>query len=130
MEVDATLRAAGFDDIRAPHANVFPFVPSHGIQASRLARLARVRKQTMTQTLDEMERVGYVQRRPDPDDGRGRLVFLTPRGKAVQAIGAEAASQVEQRWAALTSREEIDALRGSLERVLDGLRQADEDRDR
>jgi DNA-binding MarR family transcriptional regulator len=84
----------------------------------------------MTQTLDEMERAGYVQRRPDPDDGRGRLVFLTPRGEAVQAIGAKAVSQVERRWAGLTGRDEIDALRGSLERVLDGLRQADEDRDR
>ena len=61
MEVDATLRAAGFDDIRAAHANIFPFVPPEGIQVSRLARLARVRKQTMLQTVEELERAGTDQ---------------------------------------------------------------------
>src|SRR5207302_1503708 len=122
MEVDATLRAAGFDDIRAAHANIFPFVPPEGIQVSRLARLARVRKQTMLQTVEELERAGYVVRRADPRDRRGRLVVLTPRGTAVQAIGAKAARRVEERWAELTGVEEIEALRASLEHLLNRLR--------
>ncbi|HZU16323.1 MAG TPA: MarR family winged helix-turn-helix transcriptional regulator [Candidatus Dormibacteraeota bacterium] len=121
MEVDAALRAAGFDDIRAPHANVFPFVPPEGIRASHLARLARVRRQTMQQTVEELERAGYVERRPDPRDRRSRLVFLTPRGRAVQEIGARAAGQVEERWARLTSREHIEELRQALERLLEKL---------
>src|SRR5258707_2116392 len=83
-DVDAALRAAGFVDIRAPHANVFPFVPAEGIQLSRLARLAQVRKQTMVQTVDALERAGYVERRPDPYDRRRRLVFVTPPGEALQ----------------------------------------------
>jgi DNA-binding MarR family transcriptional regulator len=121
MEVDATLRAAGFDDIRAPHANVFPFVPPEGIQATRLARLARVRKQTMQQTVDELERAGYVERRPAPHDRRGRLIFLTPRGRAVQQLGAGAAGRVEERWAELTSPETIETLRESLAHLLEKL---------
>jgi DNA-binding MarR family transcriptional regulator len=79
-EVDGALRAAGFDDIRPPHANVFPFVPPEGIQVSELAKRARVRKQTMAQAVDELERAGYIERRPDPKDRRGQLVLLTKRG--------------------------------------------------
>ena len=63
-----------------PHANVFPFVPPEGITVSELAELARVRKQTMAQAVEQLERMGYVERRPNPRDRRSRLVFLTERG--------------------------------------------------
>jgi DNA-binding MarR family transcriptional regulator len=120
--VDAALRAAGFGDIRPPHANVFPFVPPEGIQVSELAQLARVRKQTMAQAVEQLERAGYVERRPDPRDRRARLVFLTPRGEAVRPVTVAAGHRVEQRWAELTSPEEIEALRASLQRLLTSLR--------
>ena len=64
--IEAALDEAGFDDIRPPHANVFTFVPPEGIQVSELTRLAHVRKQTMAQAVEELERLGYVERRPDP----------------------------------------------------------------
>lgn len=120
-DVDAHLSAAGFDDIRAPQANVFAFVPPEGMQVTRLARLARVRKQTMVQTVAELERAGYVVRRPDPGDRRGRLVFLTERGAAVSRLGVDAGRHVEERWAELISEEDVEALRSSLERLLDRL---------
>jgi DNA-binding MarR family transcriptional regulator len=118
VDVDAALRAAGFGDIRAAHANVFPFVPPEGIQPSRLARLARVRKQTMMQTLEELERGGYIERRADPEDGRARLVFLTRRGDEVRALAVEASHQVTRRWSALTSPEQIQELTRSLAHLL------------
>ena len=36
----------------------------------------------LTATLRRLEADGHVERRPDPDDGRGRLVALTDRGRA------------------------------------------------
>jgi len=119
--VEAALDEAGFGDIRPPHANVFTFVPAEGIQVSELTKLARVRKQTMTQAVEELEQLGYVERRPDPGDRRGRLVFLTARGKGVRPIAVAAGRQVDRRWAELTSAAEIDALRGALQSLLDRL---------
>jgi DNA-binding MarR family transcriptional regulator len=118
QSMEAALRAAGFGDIRPPHANVFAFVPSGGMQVSELAQLSGVRKQTMAQVVEQLERMGYVERRPDPADRRGRLVFLTERGQAVRPVGAATGRRVEQQWAQLTSPETIQALRGSLERLL------------
>lgn len=117
-DMDEALRAAGFDDIRPPHANVFPFVPLEGIQVGELARLARVRKQTMAQAVAGLERAGYVERRPDPSDRRARLVFLTERGQAVPRVALETAPRVEARWAELIGADELETLRELLERLL------------
>jgi DNA-binding MarR family transcriptional regulator len=122
QEIEAALREAGFDDIRPAAANVFAFVPAEGITVSGLAELAGVRKQTMAQAVDQLERTGYVERRPNPRDRRSRLVFLTERGAAVPPVTHAAAARVEQRWAELTSPQELEALRGSLLRLLTELR--------
>jgi DNA-binding MarR family transcriptional regulator len=117
-DIHAALRETGFADIRPTHANVFPFVPPEGITVSDLAKLARVRKQTMAEAVEQLERLGYVERRPNPHDRRSRLVFLTARGQAVRPITHAAAARVEGRWAELTSPEELEALRASLLHLL------------
>jgi DNA-binding MarR family transcriptional regulator len=121
-DIDAALREAGFDDIHPSAANVFPFVPPDGITVSELAELARVRKQTMAQAVDQLERTGYVERRPNPRDRRSRLVCLTARGMSVPPVTHAAAERVEQQWAQLTSKQELEALRAGLLRLLTDLR--------
>jgi DNA-binding MarR family transcriptional regulator len=120
--VDAALDDAGFGDIRPPHANVFTFVPPEGIKVSELTQLARVRKQTMAQAVEELEQLGYVERRPDPSDRRARLVFLTSRGESVRPVAIAAGRRVDARWAELTSPQEIASLRRSLQAILTQLR--------
>lgn len=118
LAVDTRLAEEGFDDIKPHYANIFTFVPPEGIQVSQLTELAHVRKQSMTQTVEELEKLGYVERRPDPSDKRGKLVFLTERGMKVSPIARAAGRLVDQRWAELTSPEEIEALRRALRSVL------------
>jgi DNA-binding MarR family transcriptional regulator len=122
QEIESALREAGFDDIRPAAANVFPFVSPDGITVSDLADLAQVRKQTMAQAVEQLERTGYVERRPNPHDRRSRLVFLTQRGASVRPVTHAAAERVEHRWAELTSPGELEALRASLRRLLTELR--------
>ena len=122
QDIHAALQEAGFGDIRPTHANVFPFVPADGITVSELAELARVRKQTMAQAVDQLERMGYVERRANPRDRRSRLVFRTERGAAVKPVTHATATRVEERWAELSSPEELEALRASLLHLLTELR--------
>jgi DNA-binding MarR family transcriptional regulator len=121
-DIHAALVQAGFGDIRPNHANVFPFVPPEGITVAELARLARVRKQTMAEAVQQLERMGYVERGPNPGDRRSRLVFLTERGAAVKPVTHATAARVEEQWAQLTSPAELEALRASLLRLLAELR--------
>src|SRR6201999_2720818 len=118
QDIDAALGEAGFGDIRPGAANVFPFVPPDGITVSRLAELARVRKQSMAQAVDQLERTGYVERRPNPDDHRSQLVVLTARGASVPVVTHAAADRVEQRCAELVSPAYLKSLRAALQRLL------------
>jgi DNA-binding MarR family transcriptional regulator len=122
QDIEAALREAGFGDIRPAHANVFPFVPPEGISVSELADLARVRKQTMAEAVEQLERMGYVGRRPNPGDRRSRLVFLTERGASVKPVTHTTAARVEEQWAELTSPQELEAMRASLLRLLTELK--------
>jgi DNA-binding MarR family transcriptional regulator len=122
QDIDTALREAGFGDIRPAHANVVPFVPPEGITVSGLAELARMRKQSMAEAVEQLERMGYVERRANPQDRRSRLVFLTERGEAVRPVTHTTAAQVEKRWADLTSTEELEELRARLLRLLTELR--------
>jgi DNA-binding MarR family transcriptional regulator len=122
QEIEDALREAGFGDVRPAAANVFPFVPPEGITVSGLAGLAGVRKQTMAEAVAQLERTGYVERRPNPRDGRSQLVLLTERGAAVPLVTHAVAARVEERWAELTSRDEVEALRASLIRLLTELK--------
>jgi len=49
---------------------------------AEIARRARVEVQTMSRTVERLEREGHVERAPDPTDRRSRLVARTPAGAA------------------------------------------------
>jgi DNA-binding MarR family transcriptional regulator len=48
--------------------------------------------------LRELERLGYVERHPDPTDGRARIIQLTARGHALDTAVWTAGRKVEQSW--------------------------------
>lgn len=59
-----------------------------------LARAFQVPKPSMTHTLAGLERHGFVELRPNPDDGRSKQVWITPAGRAfrdraIAAIGPD-----------------------------------------
>jgi DNA-binding MarR family transcriptional regulator len=121
LDVDIALREAGFE-ISPAHSNVFVFVPPGGISVSDLARLMQLRKQSMAEAVEHLERAGYVERRPNPADRRSQLVFLTARGQRIGPTAVRAGRAVERAWAERTSDAEIEALRKALTRLLTALR--------
>ena len=56
-------------------------------------------KQALNYLLGELERLGYLERRPDPEDGRSKRVALTRRGASVVPVIRAAVIGVEQEWA-------------------------------
>lgn len=119
--VDEALAEAGFGDVRAAHASVFTFVPPEGMPVSELTLRAHVRKQSMAQTVDELEKLGYVERRPSPTDKRSRLVFLTARGKKIRPLAMAAGSRIEAQWAGSIGEGELDAIKRALGGLLAGV---------
>ncbi len=125
QEIGAALRDAGFDDLGPGNAKVLPFVPHEGITIGELATVAGVRKQTMAESVEHLERAGYLERRPNPHDARSRLLFLTERGEAVRPVAADIGALVERRWAKATSAKDVEDIRDRLRRLLIAVLPAD-----
>jgi DNA-binding MarR family transcriptional regulator len=68
-------------------------------------------------TLDELQQKGYIERRPDPDDRRVRLLDITPSGHDVKSAVQADIQRGEERWLSeLTTQERVAFLR-ALERM-------------
>ena len=68
------MAAVGFDDITLAQARVFQRIDRDGSRVTDLAEAAQLTKQTVGFLVEQLERAGYVERAPDPRDGRARLV--------------------------------------------------------
>ena len=105
------LHERGFGDFDAAYLNVFQYPGPQGARHSELATRLRISKQALNYLRGELERLGHLERRPDPDDLRSKRVALTSRGiAAVDAIRA-AVADVESAWAERLGPERFAALR-------------------
>jgi DNA-binding MarR family transcriptional regulator len=88
-ELHRRLAERGHPDVRPAHGYAFQAIGASGATAGELGVRLGVTKQAAGQMVDELVRLGYVTREADPDDGRRRLVQLTPRG--IDCLRASAA---------------------------------------
>ena len=75
----------------------------------------------MAELVDDLERLDYVERRPDPSDGRAKLVCLTERGWDAMREGRRQIGQIEAEWAATMGVHRFNSLASDLQLLLDGL---------
>jgi DNA-binding MarR family transcriptional regulator len=104
-EIQRRLAAAGFDDVRFNDGVVNQHLVAGPLTIGALAERLGVSQQAASKSVADLERRGYVERAPDPDDARARRVGLTGRGWAViaaareqrAALGAELAERLGER---------------------------------
>ena len=108
------LHERGFDDLTAAHLNVFQYPGPQGARPSDLAARLRVSKQALNYLLRELERLDYLERRPDPDDLRSKRIALTSRGTSAIAVIREAVGEMETTWAQQLGPERFAQLRNLL----------------
>jgi DNA-binding MarR family transcriptional regulator len=108
------LHESGFEDFDAAYLTVFQYPGPQGARPSELAARLRISKQALNYLLGELERLGYLERRADPDDLRSKRIALTPRGVAVVGVIREAVGEVESAWARQLGAERFDELRNLL----------------
>src|SRR6059058_3840010 len=92
------LHESGFGDFDAAYLTVFQYPGPQGARPSELAARLRISKQALNYLLGELERLGYLERRADPDDLRSKRIALTPRGERAAHTIRDAVRGIEQDW--------------------------------
>jgi DNA-binding MarR family transcriptional regulator len=89
---------AGLTDLTTAQARVLQRVRAEGSRLTELAEAATVTKQTAGFLVDQLERAGYVERVPDPADGRAKLIRIAARGREAAAVADAAIAALEREW--------------------------------
>jgi DNA-binding MarR family transcriptional regulator len=105
------LHERGFDDIDAAHLVVFQYPGPHGVRPSELADRLRISKQALGYLLNQLEQLGYLERKPDPHDQRGKRVVVTRRGRRAIGVIREAVAELETTWSERLGVERFAQLR-------------------
>ena len=106
-----------FSDIRVTHGCVFGNIDPEGSRLTDLAERARMTKQSVGEVTTDLEQRGYVERVPDPADGRAKIIRLTERGHEAQTLGFELIAEIEREWGERIGEERVAALRDALEAI-------------
>ena len=97
-EVYDRVHAAGYTDLRPTHGCVFGTITPEGARLTELAERAEMTKQAVGEVVSELEKMGYVERVPDPADGRAKIIRLTDRGVTAWELGHRAFDEIQKRW--------------------------------
>ena len=108
------VRDAGFPELTVAQSRLLMGVDPGGTRLSVLAERAQIAKQTATALVDKLERTGYVERVPDPTDGRARLVRLTSRACAAIPVARAEEARIEAEWEQHLGRRRMEQLRDAL----------------
>ena len=72
-------------------------------------------KQSAAGLVDELERMGYVRRVPDPSDRRARLIQIDKRGRQAAKAAQTAHDAVQAEWRSHLGTRRFGQLREALE---------------
>jgi len=104
----------GFDDLDMAHVNLFLYPGPQGARPSELAAQRGMSKQAVNYLLGQLERLGYLERRPDAGDGRSKRIALTERGERVIHAIRDAVREVEREWEAQLGPDRFAQLKAML----------------
>jgi len=114
---EAGLQPGEFDVLATLRRSGAPYM----LSPTKLYEAAMISSGGMTNRLDRLEHAGLVERRPDPNDRRGKLIALTDAGKRVidETIGRHVAN--EQKLLSVLTVAEQEKLNALLKKLIAGL---------
>ena len=118
-------RAAGYEQAKPAHNSVYGTLPLTGARTADLAARAGVTRQSMGEVVRELVDLGVLEMKPDPDDGRAKLVTYTEAGLQQVRAGRAHILDFDARMVAELGVEGYESLRRGLTMIGEVLRADD-----
>lgn len=112
------LHEHGFADLVPAHLVILRYPGPDGRRPGELAARSSMSRQAVNYLLGQLEQLGYIERRDDPNDRRSKRVYLTSRGLDAARVIREAVADVEREWADELGAEDLEGLRTLLTRLV------------
>ncbi|MEO8882203.1 MAG: MarR family transcriptional regulator [Devosia sp.] len=119
IEFDAEMVALGHGFMAEARGAVVGHLRPTGAPQAAIAAALGISKQAVQQLVDELEAEGVVDRIPNPDDARGKLVVLTARGAEAIRAGNRVKQSIEQRYRARLGEARFAVFMGALDELYD-----------
>lgn len=113
-ELYRRVEAAGYGELRPAHFRLLRFPGIDGVRPTELAKRLQTSKQAINPLLNDLERWGYLERRRDSSDGRGRVLCLTQRGRELMATIKQLHAEIEADWERELGARRYQTLRSAL----------------
>jgi DNA-binding MarR family transcriptional regulator len=103
--------------LRNSHLRLLSSVPPSGTTITELSGHLFMTKQAVGQFVAQLEETGHVEVRPDPEDGRRRIVLTTDLGRRTVLAVNETIAALEDCWAGIVGVERYAQFREVLEQI-------------
>jgi DNA-binding MarR family transcriptional regulator len=113
-ELYARLSDLGFAELRPAHGCVFGNIQDTGSRLTELADRSGLTKQSVGEAVADLEHLGFVERVPDPADGRAKIIQLTSHGAEALEAAQEIFADIERRFAEGVGRQRYAEFRETL----------------
>lgn len=111
-------RVARHPDLRFAHLQIWGNIGVDGVRLTELANRANLSLAACSELVDDLERLGYLDRRPDPTDGRAKLITPSDRGRELLQEAGRAVARLEEHWRQLCHDGAFDAACRTLNHLL------------
>ncbi|HWE27183.1 MAG TPA: MarR family transcriptional regulator [Polyangia bacterium] len=108
-------------EARLAHTTLLPHIDLDGTRPTEIARRAGISKQAVGQLVDEMVRLGMLERIADPDDGRAQRVRFTDEGIAQLLAGLDVIDVIEVELGAALGASMLHRLQRDLTKLIPAL---------
>ena len=129
LRILKVINDSGYSDIRLAHLHVPRNLEFAGTRLTEMAARSGLTKQAMGELVDDFVEFGLVERRPDPEDGRAKIVTFTPEGRRFMRTVRKAVSIAESEMLARIGRKPMEQVYSGLmaysEGAASGARPAD-----
>jgi len=117
----ASVEGTEFADLRFAHNQIWGNVGIDGIRLTDLAHRANLSMAACSELVNELQALGYLERRPDPSDGRAKLIHPTTKGRALLDAAGVRVAELEADWRRRLPSGEFDRACRTLDRLLSDL---------
>ena len=111
----------GYKGLRPSFGPFLSLIWDEGRPLASIADVLAISPQAASQLANLAEEAGYLERRPNPEDRRSKLVMLTARGRALVDEGVRIILESESEYAALVGAGAYRRFTGALAELYQGL---------